>query len=196
MSIYEKIQTLNTERLTLRRFIPSDAEDVLSFKTKDSSVIHRMDAVTTEAEAAAFVEKKACLLANRKGIAWAITIKDGTGCLGSIELTPLAGDDKAHIREIGFYLGIPFRGKGYAMEAITCVTASAFRVHDVLQRLHAEVHPHNAASIRTLERCGFHQEGILKSWNMGVVGGFEVPVDLVVLALTRDSRPKHLSGQG
>ena len=196
MSIYEAIQTLETERLVLRRFIPSDAKDVLSLKTKDSSRIHRMDTIATEAEAEAFVDKKANLLANRKGIAWAITSKDRAGCLGSIELTHLADADKAHIREIGFYVGIPFRGNGYASEAIKRVTASAFKIHYDLQRVHAEVMPSNAGSIHTLENCGFSREGILKSWNMGEVDGFWVPVSLLVLALTRDSRPENLPGQG
>jgi len=75
------------------------------------------------------------------------------------------------------------------------VTTSAFEAYDYLQRVHAEVVPNNEASIRTLECCGFRQEGILKSWNMGEVDGFWVPVSLLVLALTRDSRPEHLSGQ-
>jgi ribosomal-protein-alanine N-acetyltransferase len=189
MSIYEAIQNLETKRLVLRRFIPSDAKEVFSFKSKDDNKMHRIDTIATEAEAAAFVEKKANFIADKKGIAWVITAKDSAECLGSIELTRLADEDKAHVREIGFYLGIPFRGRGYATEAITCVTASAFGVHDALQRIHAEVHPSNSASIRTLERCGFHQEGILKSWNMGEVGGFEMPIDLVVLAQTREGRP-------
>ena len=193
MSIYEAIQTLETERLVLRRFIPSDAKDVLSLKTKDSSRIYRMDTIVTEAEAEAFVDKRANLLANRKGIAWAITAKDGSNYLGSIELTYLV--DKEHIHEIGFYVGIHYRRQGYASEAIKSVTTSAFRIHDELQRVHAEVLPTNAGSIHTLEKCGFSQEGILKSWNMGYIDGCWGPISLLVLALTRDSRPEHLSGQ-
>jgi ribosomal-protein-alanine N-acetyltransferase len=196
MNVYEAIQTLETERLVLRRFIPSDAKDVLSLKMKDSTRIHRMITIATEAEAEAFVDKKASLLANRKGIAWAITAKDGSGYLGSIELTYLVDEDKAHIQEIGFYVGIPFRRQGYASEAIKRVTTSAFETYDYLQRVHAEVVPSNAGSIHTLEKCGFSQEGILKSWNMGNVDGGWVPVSLLVLALTRDSRTDHLSGQG
>jgi ribosomal-protein-alanine N-acetyltransferase len=196
MNVYEEIQTLKTERLVLRRFIPSDAKDVLSLKSKDSSRIHRMDTIATEAEAEAFVEKKANLLVNRKGIAWAITAKDGSDYLGSIELTYLADANKLHIQEIGFYVGIPFRRKGYASEAIKRVTTSAFEIYDDLQRVHAEVMPSNTGSIHTLENCGFSQEGVLKAWNMGELEGFRVPVSLLVLALTRDSRPEHLSSQG
>lgn len=186
MNIYEAIQNLETERLILRPFTPSDAKDVLSFKLIDGDKIHRIDKMTTEAEAEAFVDKKSNFLANKKGIAWAITSKAGGGCLGSIELTRLADEDKSHIREIGFYIGIPYRGNGYASEAIKCVTASAFAIHEELQRIHAEAHPSNEASIRTLESCRFCREGILASWNMGEVNGCWLPVDLVMLAMTRN----------
>jgi [ribosomal protein S5]-alanine N-acetyltransferase len=196
MSIYEEIQNLETERLILRRFTPFDAKEILSLKLIDGDKIHRIDRITTEAEAEAFVDKKSNFLENKKGIAWAITSKGGGNCLGSIELTRLADEDKSHIREIGFYVGIPYRGNGYASEAIKHVTASAFAIHEELQRIHAEVHPGNEASIRTLESCGFSQEGILRSWNMGEVNGCWLPVDLVVLALTRNQLTIRSRAQG
>jgi ribosomal-protein-alanine N-acetyltransferase len=186
MSIYAAIQNLETKRLLLRQFIASDAEDVLSFKAQDRSRTHRIENVTNANDALAFVKSRMSYLADRKGMAWAITPQSGAGCMGSIELTRVSGDDKAHVREIGFYLGIPFRGNGYATEAIQSVVSSAFRVHDDLQRIHAEVEPRNSASINALKNSGFLHEGILKSWNMGEVDGFWKPIDLAVLSLTRD----------
>jgi ribosomal-protein-alanine N-acetyltransferase len=195
MNIYESIQTLQTERLILRRFIPSDAKDVLAVKKLDRVKIHRISTISTNAEAETFVDKKANMPANKKGISWAIISIDGGNWLGSIELTCLPDDTKEHIREIGFYVGIPYRRNGYAREAIKCVTASAFAIHEDLQRIHAEVLPNNKASFHTLKDCRFSQEGILKCWNMGEVNGLCVPVDLVMFALTRSEQDSILTIQ-
>ena len=56
--------------------------------------------------------------------------------------------------EIGYWIGRPFWGQGYASEAVRLVVAFAFE--DLgLRRLYAHVLAHNPASGRVLEKAGF-----------------------------------------
>ncbi|NPC91778.1 GNAT family N-acetyltransferase [Bacillus sp. WMMC1349] len=62
---------------------------------------------------------------------------------------------------IGYFLDQKHNGKGYTTEAVKLITAFAFS--DLkLHRIEAGVIPHNLASIRVLEKAGFHKEGIAR----------------------------------
>lgn len=64
---------------------------------------------------------------------------------------------------IGYWSGAPFAGKGYMTEALSLVISLAFgelRLH----RIEAACIPHNARSIRLLEKAGFQREGLLRSY--------------------------------
>ena len=61
--------------------------------------------------------------------------------------------------EIGYWLGAPFWGRGYATEAVRALIDHAFgdRGHDVLA---AGARVSNPASRRVLEKCGFQWTGV------------------------------------
>jgi RimJ/RimL family protein N-acetyltransferase len=58
--------------------------------------------------------------------------------------------DHAGKREVGYWIGRRFWGRGVATGALT-----AFLDLDARRPLHAGVATHNVASIRVLEKCGF-----------------------------------------
>lgn len=60
---------------------------------------------------------------------------------------------------VGYALDKNYNNKGYATEAVKLVVAYAFRKL-ALHRVEAGVMPGNDASIRVLEKAGFHKEGI------------------------------------
>jgi RimJ/RimL family protein N-acetyltransferase len=82
-----------------------------------------------------------------------ITLRDGTiaGACGLMlqEETP----------ELGYWLGVPYWGKGYATEALHALIDYAFTDlgHDALQ---AGARVTNPASRRVLEKCGFQWTGV------------------------------------
>ncbi|MDQ6642321.1 MAG: GNAT family N-acetyltransferase [Actinomycetota bacterium] len=83
------------------------------------------------------------------------TIVEGDQVVGNI-VSFLAGDD----RNIGYWIGREYWGRGYATGAVTQYVA------EVRQRpLHAHVAEHYLGSIRVLTKCGFvvigeaHHEG-------------------------------------
>ena len=56
--------------------------------------------------------------------------------------------------EIGYWIGRPYWGRGYASEAVRLMVAFAFEELG-LRRLYAHVLAHNPASGRVLEKAGF-----------------------------------------
>jgi len=84
--------------------------------------------------------------------------------------------------DLGYLLDPAFWRRGLMREALGCVIARAFSVHD-LPRLQADVDPRNAASIRLLERLGFretHRQE--RTWLVG-----EQWCDSVYFVLDRDA---------
>ncbi|AQU80823.1 MULTISPECIES: GNAT family protein [Planococcus] len=60
---------------------------------------------------------------------------------------------------LGYALDKTYNGRGYMTEAIELTVAYAFKKL-ALHRIEAGVMPGNDASVRVLEKAGFHQEGI------------------------------------
>lgn len=64
--------------------------------------------------------------------------------------------------ELGYYLGEPYWGKGFATEAVRQICEYVFQKTDII-RIFAEPFAYNAASCRVLEKAGFQLEGVLRS---------------------------------
>jgi [ribosomal protein S5]-alanine N-acetyltransferase len=58
--------------------------------------------------------------------------------------------------EIGYWIGRPYWGRGYATRAVRLLIEEAQRRG--IKRLQAEVFPENFGSMRVLEKCGFLRE--------------------------------------
>ncbi|WP_085506055.1 GNAT family N-acetyltransferase [Thalassobacillus devorans] len=79
---------------------------------------------------------------------------------------------------LGYFLDEKHNGRGYTTEAVKLIVRFAFDELK-LHRVEAGVMPRNIASIRVLEKAGFHKEGIAKS-NVRINGKWE---DHQVLAI-------------
>ena len=65
--------------------------------------------------------------------------------------------------QIGYWIGEPFAGQGFMLEALGLVSRFAFdtlRLH----RIEAACIPDNKRSMRVLEKAGFRREGLLRSY--------------------------------
>jgi RimJ/RimL family protein N-acetyltransferase len=62
-------------------------------------------------------------------------------------------------KEIGYWLGVPYWGKGYATEAARAVIDHAFTTLG-LEAIQAGARVSNPASRRVLEKCGFQWTGV------------------------------------
>jgi [ribosomal protein S5]-alanine N-acetyltransferase len=117
-------------------------------------------------------------------LVWGIT--EGGALVGTIDLRPECTHERA---ELGYWIGVPFWGRGYATEAARRVLEHAFRDAG-LNRVFASPFPWNAASGRVLEKIGLKREGVLrqhvKKW-----GRYE---DLVFYGVTRDEYDRSRRG--
>ena len=130
----------------------------------------------TEAETSSIIARH--LLADRaQRNVWAIAI-DGLA-VGAISINFA----KAHrIAEIGYSVKKSLWGQGYAGEAVRAVIDAAFETCSDLQRIQANIHPRNEASIRVAKKAGMCYEATLRSYSY--VDG--EPVDEVIYAILRD----------
>jgi RimJ/RimL family protein N-acetyltransferase len=68
---------------------------------------------------------------------------------------------KSHQAEVGYWLGKPFWGQGIMTAVVQRICRHAFEEFGLVKII-AHVHPHNPASVRVLEKCGFQEEGFLR----------------------------------
>ncbi len=66
-----------------------------------------------------------------------------------------------HSMELGYWLSEMYWGKGIMTEAIESIVNYGFRYFEVI-KIYASVFENNKASMRVLEKVGFHKEAILK----------------------------------
>lgn len=80
---------------------------------------------------------------------------------GSIGLVPQQDVYRCNM-EIGYWLGEPYWGKGYTSKAIALICGLIWKEYAAVTRIYAEVFEHNIASMKALEKNGFHLECIHK----------------------------------
>jgi RimJ/RimL family protein N-acetyltransferase len=80
---------------------------------------------------------------------------------GGIGYTPHVDVERISA-ELGYWLGVAFWGRGIVTAAVRAVTAHAFAVDPMLQRLYAVPFATNPASARVLEKAGYRREGTLR----------------------------------
>lgn len=150
---------IETERLVLRRFRMTDAQDMFDTWTSDAETARFMrwtrheDVSETRATVSYWVRSY------RLGCyEWAITLKDGT-LIGSIGIMDISEGERSG--ELGYCIARPYWNRGYGTEALGAVIDYMFdRVG--LNRLEAYHAVGNPASGRIMEKCGMQKEGICR----------------------------------
>lgn len=117
--------------------------------------------------------------ADGKGLGLVITrLGAPTEIIGAASL---ALRDLPQTLEIGYWIGVPHWGQGYAREAVSAMIDAGFSLSRT-DALVATVKSENLASMRVLEHCGFMKTG--ESARFMPARGQSEPV--VTFALTRD----------
>jgi RimJ/RimL family protein N-acetyltransferase len=145
---------LETERLVLRapRLEDATAIATLANDRRIAENTLRIPHPYAVADARAFLASAG---ATDDELILLITARSGGAVLGACGIAKLDGEQ----REIGYWLGVPFWGKGYATEAARAVIDHAFGDlgYDLLL---GGARVSNPASRRVLEKCGFQWTGV------------------------------------
>ena len=143
---------MKTNRLVLRHFQEAHAKPLFEFMRDTEAMKHTYVAPSYEkclARLTAYEAKRPAL-----GFApWvAYTAKEGSIVgWGGLSVDP---EEPEWGLEVSYAFAPDTWGQGYATELVTHSVAYAFKVLSA-KEVHAFAKPHNAASVRVLQKCGF-----------------------------------------
>ncbi len=151
-------RVLETPRLRLRPFAYADAADVQRL-AGDAAVADTTLLVPhpyADGLAEEWILGQAGALAAGESLTLALTRRDDGALVGAMGLELVL----AHARgTLGYWVGVPFWGRGYATEAAEAVLAHAFGALG-LHRVQATHLTRNPASCRVMEKLGMRVEGV------------------------------------
>ncbi len=173
--------TLHTERLTLRPFVPQDAADVSRLAGDREIAAHTLTVPHPYEEAMASEWIAGHAPATKAGEKVVFALVHDSELVGAMGLDLAAEHARA---ELGYWVGRPSWGQGFASEAARELVRYGFEVLG-LNRIQAHHMVRNPASGHVLENCGMQREGVvrqyLKKW-----GEYEDIVMYSILASDRE----------
>jgi [ribosomal protein S5]-alanine N-acetyltransferase len=149
--------TLQTARLRLRPYCLADAEDLmrLAGAHEVAATTLRIPHPYRKQDALDFIA--CCEGESGKIPRFAIALRESGQLCGGIGLHIDAAPNE-HNAELGYWLGVPYWGQGYATEAARAVLRYGFETVG-LHRIYATHFAHNSASGRVLQKIGMRYEG-------------------------------------
>jgi ribosomal-protein-alanine N-acetyltransferase len=172
------LRTMQTERLILRPFREDDLEEFYAYAS-DPEVGPKAGWKPHDSRNESWEVLQRFI---REREVWALVEKETGRLIGSIGLHQDTKRSCENIKMLGYVIGRPWWGKGYATEAAKAVLQYGFR-HMRLRMVTIYHYPFNERSRRVIEKCGFSREGILRMgsqlWN-GVI------YDDVCYSMTRE----------
>ena len=156
-------QTIETERLILRKFEYTDDEAMLKYWISDEKIqsLYSEPIYTTKEAVKELLDKYIGSYEREDYYRWAIIEKDSMECIGQIAYFLV--DNKNHFAEIEYCIGSDFQRQGLATEATKAVIAYGFAKMN-LHRVQICTKTINAPSKRVIEKCGLTYEGTLRDY--------------------------------
>jgi ribosomal-protein-alanine N-acetyltransferase len=179
MRAMEPFPTLRTERLVLRQFAMADAPELhrLAQSREVARMMLHLPHPYEEGMAQEWIATHRPAYESGERVTWAMTLREEGALVGSITLHLHPLHDNA---ELGYWIGKPYWGCGYATEAAEEVVRYGFE--DLgLHRIHANHFGSNPASGKVMRKVGMRYEGLrpehYKKWE-----AYEDRVDYGLLA--------------
>lgn len=149
-----------TERLRLRRptmgDVPRMVELAGAFEIAATTLLLPHPYLTEHA--LTFIEASDAGWERKDDFVFAVALKEDDVLVGVMGLGPLTPWNRA---ELGYWLGVPFWGRGYTTEAARRVIRFGFETLN-LNRIYAGHFAHNLASGRVMQKVGMTYEGTMR----------------------------------
>jgi ribosomal-protein-alanine N-acetyltransferase len=151
------LQELRTLRLLLRSLEREDIPALvrLAGAREISSMTANIPHPYSEQDGQDFLARASEEFRSGLSVSFAVCISPGRELCGAVGLNITAAHQRA---ELGYWMGLPFWGNGYATEAAEAVLAFGFEMLQ-LNRIYAFRFAENEASGRVLEKIGMRHEG-------------------------------------
>ena len=153
--------TLQTARLRLRPYALSDVAELvrLAGAREVAATTLRIPHPYHEVDAVDFIANCQPDADLGLGVRLAITLLDTANLCGGVGLSIAPAHQNA---ELGYWIGTPYWGNGYATEAAAAIVQYGFDTLG-LRRIYASYFAGNVASSRVLQKIGMRHEGRLRS---------------------------------
>ena len=170
---------LETERLILRPFKISDAENVqkLAGAKQIASTTLNIPYPYPDGAAEEWINSHKEKYEGGKGAYFAITLKKNGALVGAMNLLDIVESQRG---ELAYWIGVPYWNNGYCTEAAEAVLRYGF-LNRGLNRIHARYFSQNSASGRVLEKLGMIHEGTQRQHVMK----WGVYIDMELMAILR-----------
>ena len=150
------LETLETERLILRRFNKDDWQDLYEYLSDEAVVRYEPYGVFTEEEC-----KQAAISRANQEFFWAICLKESGSVAGKLIgniYFQQQNPPEFMCWSLGYVLNPRYQGQGYATEGCQAILEHGFtKMH--VRRVAAMCNPENTPSWNLLERLGLRREG-------------------------------------
>jgi RimJ/RimL family protein N-acetyltransferase len=155
---------LQTERLTLRPYTVTDIPALVPLigAREVAATTLRIPHPYSESDARVFVAATQQDLSSGNEIRLAIVVRETDSLCGGVALRIEADHRRA---ELGYWIGVPYWGKGYATEAAKTMVKYGFETLG-LHRIFAGHVTGNSASATVLKKVGMCHEGCLRGHNL------------------------------
>ena len=159
--VHERSARIETRRLRLREIVEDDAAELFAIHgNADLMKWFGVDPLV-DMEAARNLVKifAGWRLQKNPGIRWGIEVKGNSRLIGSVGL--MQWNRNWRSCTVGFELAGEAQNRGYMREALSTVLPWGFSTMQV-NRIEAQVHPENLASLKLVRALGFVEEGLLR----------------------------------
>jgi RimJ/RimL family protein N-acetyltransferase len=174
-----RISVLESPRIRLRPMQPDDAEQITNL-LQDATIARWTNSIPwpySIDDARAYLSTRAEADAKGESFVWAIVEKESGTFVGTIGLHDV-DVDRARA-ELGYWIGKPFRSRGYTTEAARRVLSWAFEIAG-FYRIQATYMPGNDASAGVMRNIGMQPEGLLRGFGFKNGAHFDLSLQAVL----------------
>lgn len=156
--IFNNFPKIETNRFLLRKIGTEDIKEVFDIYSNSETLRYQnMEHMKELDEAEGYINFISNGYQNKIFIRWGITEKENNQVIGVIALHHIESENRK--MSIGYILNERFWKQGVMTEAVGAVINYILKEFNI-NRIEAEIHPENIASIRLCEKLGFKREGL------------------------------------
>ncbi|PSV01272.1 GNAT family N-acetyltransferase [Photobacterium leiognathi] len=149
-------QTIESQRLILRPFTLTDAERVANLLSDQriSDMTANIPYPYSVSDAHTWIQRHSNMFLSGTGIVYAIVLKQTMEVIGTVSFPKIENG----VGVLGYWLGVPFWGNGYATEA-SSLLVSYMKEHRGLRQLQVTHLADNARSRSVIKKLGVTYKG-------------------------------------
>ena len=184
-------EQVETERLVLRRYLPKDAEALLTLVEANRDVLRRefaqMAGLGSKLESQSFIVEKSDQWSTGRTFCFGIWRRSTGELIGQLQVKNVAWEIPA--AELGYFVGGAWHRLGYASESVQEILRVAFEQLS-FERVFVRILPGNQESLGLAKKLGFREEGVQRK---AFRCGYGALHDVRFLAMVRQDWLKALT---